>query len=550
MKSFLTPGFLLGLLIAIPSISWSFIDNPGDSIDEDYVNWYNQDPDEDKVLGAAVNRAYKELLNDRTPEKKIVVAVIDGGVDIDHEDLKGRIWINKNEIPDNGIDDDSNGFVDDLHGWNFLGNSKGENIVYGNYEFVRILRDRAPWFEGVTNISEVPDSLHTAYREYKQCQALYEEKLDRIRENYKNFMGFEERFNRYEDIIKKHLDQKTNLTLKDVYGVRSQEREVLQAKGFLIYILENGFSYADMKNEKKHMEAALNHHLNLAFDPRSIINDDLTTLNNPHGNPDVKGTRAKHGTMVSGIIAAGRDNAIGIDGIASNVEIMALRTVPDGDEYDRDVALSIIYAVNNGANVINMSFGKDYSPQKHLVDEALKYAASKNVLIVHAAGNSSDNLDTVPHFPIKYYGAVDTIQNWMVVGANDRKKGKKMVGTFSCYGSEEVDLFAPGVNVVSTKPNNGYDVTNGTSFSCPVVSGVAALVWSYYPELSAVQLKEILMASATDFGKKKVYQPNKEGDKEKIRFSELSRTGGIVNAYEALLLAEKYVSGEKVAQKN
>ncbi len=545
MRYFSFSLLMASLLMLLPLTSWSFIPNPGDSIDEDLVNWYNLDPKEDKVLGTGVNRAYKELLKDRSPKRKIVVAVIDAGVDIDHEDLQGKIWVNQDEIPGNGVDDDNNGFIDDIHGWNFLGNADGENIEFCNYEFVRVVRDRQSLFEGVTDASQVPDSLKASYEEYQQCLAMYEEERGEMEEMEKSFSAFETQFNWYEDILKRHLDQKRDLSPKDIYGVRSEDREILQAKGFFLYLFDNGFSYDDMRDEKNHMTTALTKHLSLEFNPRTIINDDLESLENPHGNPDVKGVRPSHGTLVAGIIAANRDNELGIDGIASNVEIMALRAVPDGDEYDRDVALSIYYAVDNGADIINLSFGKDFSPQKHLVDQALEYASSRRVLIIHAAGNSGDNLDTVHHFPIKYFGEADSVSNWIVVGANDQKKGKNMAGSFSCYGQHSVDLFAPGVSVVSTQPGNRYSVTSGTSFSCPVVSGVAALVWSYYPELTPVELKEVLLSSVTDMGRKKVYRPANGDDKEKVRFEEMSVTGGIINAYNALQLAEQYASAKR-----
>lgn len=530
-------------LLALAPLSAAVLPNPGDSINPDYVNWYNLSPEEDKILGASVDRAYRELLAARPAKKKMVVAVIDGGVDIYHEDLAEKIWTNPGEIADNGIDDDGNGYVDDIHGWNFLGNSKGENIKYANYEFVRIIRQYEPLFEDVEDASEVADSLKQEYAIYQACLSDYQEKYDVYNKQWKQLQEFKQMFDAHEEVLQEQLGEK-KITKKDLSKVVANSERVSRAVSFFRFIYTEGFSYKKFNAWYSNVSTAMEKHLNKNFDPREIIGDDLTSLEHNYGNNEVKGPRATHGTMVAGVIAASRGNEIGIDGIADAAEIMVLRTVPDGDEYDKDVALSIMYAVDNGADVINMSFGKKYSPQKNLVDQALQYAADKNVLLVHAAGNDSEDNDEVVHFPASHYGPADTIPNWLVVGANDRKKGKRMVARFSNYGDQSVDLMAPGVNIVTTYPENHYRVTQGTSFSAPVVSGVAALVWSRYPELSALELKEVLMKSVyTKYYKRKVYRPfeNKD-DREKVRFYELSQTGGVVSAYQALQLAEARVA--------
>jgi subtilisin family serine protease len=287
----------------------------------------------------------------------------------------------------------------------------------------------------------------------------------------------------------------------------------------------------------------LQQHLNLEYNPRTLVADNPEDINDRlYGNNNVIGPRADHGTPVAGIIGAVRGNNLGIDGIAQEVQLMILRAVPQGDERDKDIALAIRYAVDNGAHIINMSFGKDFSPHKHYVDEAVQYAEAHNVLLVHAAGNDGQNIDLVDNFPTKHYKAGKQANNWIEVGATSLKADKNFNGIFSNYGKQNVDLFAPGVDVISLAPDNKYDKMDGTSFAGPVVSGVAALVWSYYPELTAQELKEVLMKSCTLYPKLKVHTPAEDPTKkQKVNFSDLSVTGGVVNAYEALKLAQKVV---------
>jgi subtilisin family serine protease len=276
------------------------------------------------------------------------------------------------------------------------------------------------------------------------------------------------------------------------------------------------------------------------FDPRAeLVGDNVNDINDtPYGNPDVKGPRADHGTMVAGLVAATRSNGLGIDGIANSVEIMVLRVVPDGDEYDKDVALAIRYAADNGAQIMNMSFGKAFSPNQKMVWDALRYAASKNILMVKASGNETIDIDSDVHYPTAFTpeGKIDNI---ITVGANDMKKGKKMSAVFSNYGATGVDIFAPGVDIVSPSPDQNYGKASGTSFASPVVTGVAALIWSYFPELTASELRTILLESGTYYGKQKVVLFNRDTEvKTKTTFGKLSVTGRIINAYNAFLMAE------------
>jgi subtilisin family serine protease len=290
-----------------------------------------------------------------------------------------------------------------------------------------------------------------------------------------------------------------------------------------------------LKEGVHHYETAVEYGYNTEFDSRGVVGDDPTNLTEKvYGNNDVEGPDAKHGTHVAGIIAANRQNEIGTKGIADNVKIMSVRAVPNGDERDKDVANAIRYAADNGAQIINMSFGKGFSPHKDIVDKAVKYAESKGVLLIHAAGNDGDDLDQESNFPNKTFTAGGQAKTWLEIGASSWGADQNFVGSFSNYGRKSVDLFAPGVQIYSTTPNDNYENLQGTSMAAPATSGVAAIIMSYFPELSAEQVKEVLRQSTRKFDGLKV---NKPGSKDAIPFNQLSSSGGMVNAYEAVKLA-------------
>ena len=511
-----------------------------DSLDVKYLNWYNRSPVVDKVQGAATDQAYREFLRDKSPRKKVVVAVIDGGVDIYHPELEGKIWTNKKEIAGNGLDDDNNGYVDDIHGWNFIGNSKGEHLLYENMEFVRIFKKLNPQFSGVKDESGLSAEEKRLYAVYLRSKTKYEEELRKHTQRKKDLDNFEEYVNHFEEVLRKHL-RKQEITVEDVKSVKTKSEMVSAAKEALLDLYNKGFTRKDLADLQKRSNDFLNYYLNLDFNPRAQVEDDPEDPGDIHyGNNDVKGPRSFHGTFVAGVIAAARGNGAGTDGVADHVEIMTLRVVPDGDERDKDVALAIRYAVDNGADIINMSFGKYFSITRGILDDAVRYAGDHNVLMIHSAGNEADNLDLTEHYPSAILADGSRVPNWITVGATSNILNKEFCGIFSNYGAENVDLFAPGVNIISLAPDNKYEMGDGTSFSGPVVSGVAALVWSYYPELTALQLKDILLESSTKYPKAKVYSPDiKSPKRKKVKFATLSRTGGIVNAYNALLAAGK-----------
>ncbi len=537
---------IIGLLTSISNCFSSLYVSSLDSIE--YFNWFNEDMHKDSVPGISTDLAYDILLKGRQ-SKTVVVAVIDGGVDIRHEDLQGKIWTNKNEIPDNGIDDDHNGFIDDVNGWNFIGGAGGKNIEHEAYEVTRIYRKYNSKFSTSDTSNLKGDDLRL-FNMYKKARTIYFEKLNKALNEMSFIQKFEANYNKADSIIKSEM-KKDSISIDELRAFKDTDnKEFSMAKMMIINLTENGFKLENLQKYKEYVETKINYHFNLAFNPRSIVNDNPDDPNDSiYGNNDVIGSTPEHGTFVSGIIAGNRDNHIGMKGIADNVKIMVIRAIPDGDERDKDVANAIKYAVNNGAQIINMSFGKDLSPHKEFVDAAIRYAAANNVLLVHAAGNESENTDTDPRYPSDWNSDGQRIViPWINVGATSKLTGLEFVGSFSNYGRKTVDLFAPGVDIYSLQPGNKYDVLDGTSFSSPMTAGTAALLKSYFPELSAIQIKDVILASAVTYKKQKVLLPESEEYKKpkKLRFGKLSVTGGLLNVYQAVELCEKQ---ENLAEK-
>jgi subtilisin family serine protease len=482
-------------------------------------NWQLLDATADRVPGTSAERAYRELLAGRQPARTVVVAVIDGGVDTAHVDLRENLWRNPDETPGNGVDDDGNGYVDDVYGWNFIGNPSGESVHHDTYEVTRLY---VQCTEGGS--SPAPPDCPAIVADFQEKRAEAEQLLQQIGQIAAVL-----------DATLPLLRQAAgtdSLTEERVRAISTGGTDVQRAKSIYLQLAANGITPDDVTDAVKELQSQIDYKLNPEYDPRGTVGDDPSNLDErAYGNRDVTGPDARHGTHVAGIIGAIRGNGTGIDGIAPAVRIMAVRAVPDGDERDKDVANAIRYAVDNGANVINMSFGKAYSPHKAEVDEAVKYAEERGVLLVHAAGNDGEDLAQTPSFPTRDFVGGGSAPNWIEVGASSWK-ADSLAATFSNYGTERVDLFAPGVDVLSTVPGSGYDREDGTSMAAPVVSGVAALLMAYYPELTPAQVRQILMESATTYADRTVLRPGQGGGP--VRFGELSATGGVVNAYEAL----------------
>ncbi|CAG5080424.1 S8 family peptidase [Parvicella tangerina] len=507
-------------------------------------NWYLLDPNEDKVYGAGIEQAYKTL-GDRKGEK-VIVAVIDSGVEVDHEDLKDVIWVNEDEVPNNGKDDDNNGYVDDVHGWSFLGGPE-EDINYEALELARIYQDLKPKYSKLQEF-EVPADKKDEYKYWLQIQVEYEEEMASNMQQYQVM----ELLIGYIDRVEEQTGQSFSKQSNKAYDPGDNEMDGrLQKRMKLILMAADPGSLREELEHGAEAYGGMVKYSMLDADSlrRAVVGDNPDDITEKfYGCNRYEGPDAMHGSHVSGIIAANRENDLGIIGEANNVEIMVLRAVPNGDERDKDVANAIYYAVDNGAKVINMSFGKYYSPNKAAVDAAVKYAQEHDVLLVHAAGNDSKNKDVEDSYPMRYLDDGTEVNNWIEVGASAYKKGKKIIASFSNYGKTKVDFFAPGVDIYSTVPDQKYEDASGTSMACPSVAGVAAIIRSYFPDLTAAEVRDVLMETVVPY-KKKVLLPGgivketKKGPKrkkKKVKMEELCITGGFVNCNNAVVhLLEK-----------
>lgn len=496
--------------------------------DNQLKDWGHKDLLTDTIPGMSVDKAYSDIFNKLKSLKPttVIVGVLDSGVDIEHPDLKDIIWTNEDEIPGNGIDDDKNGFVDDIHGWNFLGEANNEQL-----EFVRILVKGDDGSE-----------------EYKRALKEYDEKYNEAVQNKTRYEQILSSVNAADAFLQEKLGKEV-YTKEELAAYEPSAEQGQAAKGMMMQMFSFEDSVHAVKKELKegieYFTDQLNYNLNKDFDGRSIVGDNPDDINDiGYGNNDVIGDKehAKHGTHVAGIIAAERNNNVGMDGVADHVKIMAVRTVPNGDEYDKDVALAIRYAVDNGAKVLNGSFGKYYSPHKDWVWDAIKYAASKDVLIIKAAGNESMDLDENNVYPNdNENNTAEIADNFLTVGALNYKYGPEMVATFSNYGNNNVDVFAPGTKIWSTTPNNGYEYLQGTSMAAPAVAGVAALIRAYFPSLKASEVKQIIMQSGLTSTANVILGGNPNYKKP---FAEASKSGKMVNLYNAMILADKVANGK------
>ncbi|NNL80574.1 MAG: S8 family serine peptidase [Flavobacteriaceae bacterium] len=491
-----------------------------DLTEEEMKRWGHLDLVADTIPGMSVDKAYSEIIKGKKG-KTTVVAIIDSGIDIDHEDLDGVVWKNKDEVPNNGRDDDNNGFIDDVHGWNFLGDSYDEQM-----EYVRLL---ASGNTSHPRFAEAKAELEKEYNEALNNKTRYEQILQQIKQA--------------DAAVAAHLNKK-EYTRDDVYAIKSEDQTLMQQVSIIKQTYGFGIgsiseTITEIQDGVEYFTERLNYHFNKDFRGRKSGDDpdDFSSVVYGDNNVKPKKDSESHGTHVAGIVAAERNNGKGVNGVANNVQIMSIRAVPNGDEYDKDVALAIRYAADNGAHIINTSFGKYYSPHSDKVREAIVYAASKDVLIVNAAGNESDDVDTKNAFPNdSFNNSPEVADNFISVGALEPKYGSGVVASYSNYGKKNVDVFAPGSSIYSTIPGDKYKSQPGTSMAAPAVAGVAALIRSQYPKLTASQVKQILVESGLPLNTKVVVG----GDSNDVRaFGELSKSGKIVNAYNALIMASK-----------
>ncbi|MBF9224300.1 S8 family peptidase [Hymenobacter ruricola] len=509
--------------------------------DQSAAQWYLKDPQLDKVPGVGATRTYAELLKSLTPTP-VVVAVIDSGIDTAHVDLKPVLWTNAKEIPGNGIDDDKNGYVDDVHGWNFLGGPDGRNVNAETLEVTRIVAAGRKRFKGKTAATVKPTE-KADYALYQKAEKAYKARLAEETERAGQVESMAGPLTQMVGNMKQALNVE-KLDTTALKNANTDDPNLKRAVGGMLEMMrQTGASDADallkeLDAASKQERSMLDNSLNLDFNPRAdIIKDNPADVTQRYyGNNDLHGPDPMHGTHVSGIIAAVRDNNLGVQGLApAPVRIMMVRAVPDGDERDKDIANAIRYAVDNGASIINMSFGKEFSPQRPAVEAAFKYAATKNVLLVHAAGNENHNLDVSDNYPASFYMNNAPVPNLLTVGASGPKDNASLPADFSNYSKKAVDVFAPGVGIFSTLPGSTFGNESGTSMASPVTAGVAAVLKSYFPKLTAPELKRIIMQSA-QVHHTQVQVP---GTEKKADFSTLSVTGGVVDMYEAVKLAQK-----------
>lgn len=517
--------------------------------DEAPKNWHLLGKDSG-YYGINLDQAYAFLKSKKLKSKTVLVAVIDSGIDTLHEDLKPVLWKNPKEIPGNGIDDDRNGYIDDIYGWNFLGGKDGRNVKEDSYEAARVYHKlKAKYGSVVPDESSVKPEDKREVEIYKKAQDKVVGSVNPAEMNFiKKMMPV---FLKGDSVITKDLG-KAEYNCTDLAAYKPEDADAKKVKGFLTQICKgNGSDDITNKQIIDEFEGQLRK-ADAATNPpkeyrKEIVQDNEADFNDRYyGNNDVMASTPFHGTHCAGIIAAARNNNKGMDGVADNVKIMMVRAVPDGDEHDKDIALAIRYAVDNGAQIISMSFGKDFSPEKEWVDDAVRYAESKGVLLVHAAGNDAKNVDSADNFPNpNYLNQKGHPSNWITVGASGDPKNGGITASFSNYGKKEVDVFAPGVQIYSTIPGGTtYGNASGTSMACPVVAGTAALLLSYFPNLSAAQLKQAIEKSAVAPD----IDVNKPGTDEKVKLSELSRTGGLLNALGAVKLASTMKGERKPAK--
>lgn len=538
---------LVNCLFALPFASFS----QGTSTKETPKNWHQLDKNESGYYGISLDKAYQFVKGKKS--KTVLVAVIDSGVDTTHEDLKPILWHNPKEIPGNGKDDDHNGYVDDVYGWNFIGGKDGRNVKEDSYEGARVYHKLKAKFGSL-----VPDESSTKPEDRADVELYRKTKEKMVGSVDPTELVFMKRIlpnlKIGDAVIAKELG-KEEFNCNDLINYFPTDANAKNAKAIYLGTCKANNNNNDITNKQvlEDLEGQIRKGESIEKAPpeyrKEIVKDDETNINDKYyGNKDVMAGTPMHGTHCVGIIGAVRNNGKGSDGIADNVKIMMVRAVPDGDEHDKDIALAIRYAVDNGAQIISMSFGKDFSPQKKWVDDAVKYAEIKGVLLVHAAGNDAKNIDTADNFPNPVFAdGTGRSNTFVTIGASGDPTNGGITASFSNYGKKEVDLFSPGVKIYSTLPGSNYGNLSGTSMACPVVAGVAAFLLEYYPDLSAKQLKYVIEKSASSLNEKvnlPSSDPQTTGSATKVSMSELSKTGGIVNAYEAAKLAAT-IKGER-----
>lgn len=522
MKFKLVVILLFAMILSVNSQDW-------------YNYWQHLDPSEDTILGISSIKA-KKFLEDKKANT-VIVAIIDNGAELTHEDLQGVFWVNEDEIPDNQIDDDHNGYADDIHGWNFLGNSKGENIKMETTELTRYYGKLNESYKDLS-LTDIPEENIQEYLKFLELKSefdsIYNSKIQELEYNTKVISNYEAG----DKIINDFLS-KSDYSAEELRAIKSKDHAIMYYKSYMLQFYDSDISIDQFYKKKTSLEGELSTRLNPDFDDRAkIVGDDPYDLNDSiYGNNQVNARGPYHGTGVASLVGA-LNNDIGIDGIATHVKLMILRIVPNGDERDKDIALAIRYAVKNGADIINCSFAKKYSMNYEFVQGSIQLAEDRGILIVNGAGNMGTNNDEIPYFPTGLNQNNERSDIWLTVGASMPIDNENLIAYFSNYGKNSVDIFAPGYQVRNCALQNNYDFASGTSVSAPLVSGIAAVLKAYYPHLTGRELKTIILESAYVPKTKKVFVPNMD-ESIKKELSEISVSGGIANLYNAIMLVEQ-----------
>lgn len=522
---------LITLIAFLFSITAAF----SQELDEDVLKmWWQKDLELDSIPGIGLERTYKELIKGKKGEE-VIVAVLDTKIDIDHEDLKSQIWINEDEIPNNGIDDDDNGYVDDTNGWNFLGNSKGEDTLYQFSEFMRILNTYNKRFE-IESLETLKDDEKKLYLSYQKAKKEFETKRKKALEEKLSSDSLTMEYYAGRDALKKYLEK--GFTSEQLDSLGKKDTSLTKFTDLFKDIVAYNISEDDITYSSKYFKEKLDRDLNLSYDENAVREDNVLDFSDSiYGNPVIKGeVPFEHSILVSGPLAAKRNNSKGLEGFSNQIKIMPIVMIATGAHHDKDLFMALKYAVNNGAQIVNMSWGKDYSLQEKYVFRAMKYAEKNDVLLVMAAGNNRVNIDKIQRFPRDYNENGLVVSTTIKSSSHTKKIDSTLVAQFSNYGRSNVDIFAPGAEIYTTNSKNTYRFGKGTSYSVPMVAGTAALLKSYFPELTAIQLKEIILKSGTKLDIM-VKRPGDDEGAPLVPFSSLSKTGSILNTYAAFKYA-------------
>lgn len=531
------------------------------------LDWFNCSFDRDSVYGAEVNKAYEYLkTNNKKAKKRPVVALIGTGMDVEHEDLKQNIWVNKKEKL-NQKDDDKNGLIDDINGWNFIGGKDGrvmESLTReGDREFFR-LKDKYADFifdgkkfykivNGKREETPAPENMNE-YNYYRR-KVIPESKIASAYGGLQLSYVMDEYFNKFDKDMKQHFPGK-ELTINEFQTCYDPKAEkdslsevtfVLAAYAFSIYKTDKWEQVYQNMGKKSIETAKVSYEKALKkYNKNSreeIVGDNPLDINDTHyGNNMLLTSDATTGIMKAGVIAAKRDNGIGMNGIADNAEIMTLRIHPGvGEPYLKDMALAIRYAVNHGADVILLPEQNSLYPeeQKQWVADALKEAEKKGALVIVPVWDLSTDMDIEEFFPNRKMTKNGELTNLVVVASSD-KKGNPVLNTN--YGATSLDIYAPGTDIYSSYMGDTYRTGSGEVMSSATVTGVAALLKTYFPKLTGTQIRDILLKSVTSrkgVEVEKGIRVKNKNSQDLFLFDDLCVSGGIVNAYQAVLEAEK-----------